>query len=300
MEMTVDRTVRLQIDEIGTSGLLDKCRNSSTIGEDVDLPQPVWLKKDPGDGLSVLWTPRLMSDSPMECLVIDDDRSGWLLTLAIWNRYGGPGPVETGRIINYLDEEIGDTPRLFAQGLDILGLPNSPEILDGYRSLVGLPDPLQEELRQENLSPRLFRYLQRVPESLKSPIVELLSEHPRVFSVQEMRQLADALRRIPRSRYDRFSEQLESFRDEKDDPSEYDASTIIDFTRKLAYPEITSREDNFIEDLNSLDLDGRITVRPPKNFEGDYLEFSFRCSRGDDLEALAEEVKRCRTLLDHV
>jgi hypothetical protein len=299
MEMSIVRSLRYEIDEIGSSDLLERCRNPSEPADQEVLPQPVWLKKISSDDFQVLWTPPGMSGSVHECIVVDDDRPDWLLTLKLWNRYGGPGPVETGQIICFIDDKLSDSPRMVSRALEVLDLPNSSEVLDGFRSLVNLPEFLRFQLRDGNLSPRLFRYLQRVPDPLRPSIIDLLSEHPRVFSVQEMRQVADAIRRIPESNYDQFRELLESVPYNNDQDS-VESSAIIDFTRELAYPEITSRENDFAREMNSLNLDGRITVKPPKNFEGAYLEFSFRCARDEDLEALAEEVKKCRTLLKHV
>lgn len=271
--------------------LLDACRNPE------DSPaklEPVWLRSSES-GVEPVWVPpgfeRTGEDH--EALVIEaSGQPGWVLTLTLWNRYGGPDPVETGRVLEYLDGE-GDS-RL----LELLDLPNADEVLAAYRQFPDLPPPLREPLREEELSPRLFRYLQRVPDELELDLIDLLAEDTRVLSVQEMRRLSEALRRLPPDKYDDFRNGIDYPGEDRSPRSVGDS--VLERARRLAFPEVAERREAYERDRSGLDLDGRIDVEAPDNFEGDYIDVSLRCRRDEDLEKLAEEVKKCRKLLEHV
>lgn len=290
MEILESRTVRTS--EISDPSFLRECRRSSGTGSG---PQPVWILDREGTSRPV-WTPvNIHEKETVQALVIGNtSRSEPVLTLYFWNRYGGPNPVEKGRILRECSPEGSERSHV----LEELDLPNAGEVLEAYRQLPDLPESLREQVAAGEVSPRLFRYFYRIPELLRPDLLDFLNRDPRTFSVQDTRELAEALRRLSPDEYARFLEQI--------DPPEEDVNArdigqkVLEEARKRAYPELNRRRNDFNRDLESLDLDGRIDVNPPNNFEGNYLEFSFRCERDEDLETFAEEVRKCQKLLDHV
>lgn len=284
------RTV--EVEELTEVPLLEKCRLPSDA--DADL-QPVWLIESSSDPRPV-WIPRGAAEGESrEALIVEaSGLEEWELTLTLWNRYRGPDPVEAGMVLEHL--EVG--PRGRHRLLDLLELPNADEVLDAYRQFPALPTTLRDPLRDGDLSPRLFRYLQRVPDDLEADLIDLLAVDTRVLSVQDTRRLSEALRRLPPEKYDDFREQV-NYPDEDRSPRDV-GEELLESARRLAYPEVAKRRKDYEEDVTELDLDGRIDVSPPKNFEGDYLDVSLRCHRGESLEKLAEEVKKCQKLLEHV
>ncbi len=290
VEILESRTLRTS--KLSEPPLLKNCREFS---EGSSEPIPVWIRDD-ADESRPIWMPDGWSDQDtVQALAIHDrSRPDWSLTLYFWNRYGGPNPVEKGRILRECSPEETERSRL----LDQLDLPNAREVLDAYRKFPELPETLREQVATGEVSSRLFRYFYRIPEPLQPALLDLLSAYHRTFSVQDTRQLAEALRRLAPGEYDCFLEQIEY--PQEDESARAVGQMILDEARKRAYPERNRRREKFEDDLESLNLDGRIQVEPPKNFEGNYLEFSFRCERDEDLSSLAEEVKKCQKLLKHV
>lgn len=277
--------------------LLEVCRDPIQETGEEKLPQPVWLSRERGEDNPV-WVPNSPTQKESHpALVIDPEgTSSWVITLRIWRRYNSPNPVEKGRILNFLGKKL-KTEAQQARLRALLDLPRSEEILEAYRRLPSLPDALCQALRTERISYRLIRYLNRIPDPLDDLLLNILEDRPDLFTVQEMRQLADALRRLPDEDYPNFRSFLETV---SEADGELSSEMISDQAQALSYPELKRRTEAFRKEFEALGIDGRIQVEPPQNFEGDYLKFSFRCSRDEELETLAEEIKKCEKLMKHV
>jgi hypothetical protein len=290
MDIVDSRTLRTS--ELSPASLLETCREST---EPPEPPVPVWVRSG-AERVQPIWMPPGWDDGEtVEALVLGEtSRSDWSLTLSFWNRYGGLNPVEKGKVLRELSPEGSDRARL----LDQLDLPGAQEVIRAHRELPDLPEPLRAQVASGDVSPRLFRYFFRIPDNLRPDLMDMLNRDHRIFSVQDTRQLAEALRRLSPEKYESFLSAIEP--PEEDVHAREIGQTVLEEARKRAYPELNQRRNEFERDLEALDLDGRIDVEHPSNFEGKYLEFSFRCERDEDLEPLAEEVKKCRTLLEHV
>lgn len=300
MNSHISESTTVNTDTLDLVPLLESCRISESPYGTKGLPQPIWLCTINDSNEPVWFTSRHRQTASDRALILENNESPrWWLTLLFWNRYDPPGPVEKGRILNYLNERIEPAEDRWNHLYDILDLPAAEDVLEAYRWLPTLPSKLRHLLTEGEASPNLFRYLHEVPEPIRGPLVTGLKDAPNMFTVQVTRKLSEALRRVPKSKYDPFIDRLENILTDDGRPRDR-GKKILEEARRLAYPDTTERENQFQQDLDDLELDGRLTVDPPKNFEGDGIKFSFECGRDEDLEKLAEEVKRCKPLFRHV
>lgn len=261
-------------------------------------PEPWWLRATDG-APRALWYPRdpVREGTVPAVFVVDPEPSDRSLTLTLLGRRETLSPLETGRLLAYLHDGGDTTENLARNVAPRLGLPASETWVETYRRFLDLPDSMRERLHREDVEPRLVRYLLEVPPRHRRPLVEAVGEGHVDLTVQQARTLSEALRRLPRERDPDWKKHLAPRTDE--DPRDAGERWLSE-ARRLAFPEIHRRERGFREALDDLELDGRIRVDPPPHFEGDYLDFHLRCRRDEDLNHLAEALKSCRPLLEHV
>lgn len=280
--------------------MLEACRlGEKEAGDDARrLPEPWWVRPS-DEGLCGLWYPRGQprSDSVPAVIVTELEDPPRLLTLRLIARHGDLSPLETGRLLDYLHARGYTVEELARRAAGPLGLPAAKVWVETYRRFPDLPDPVRGRLHREELDPRLIRYLLDVPDRLREPLWDALGEGRIDLTVQQARRLSEALRRLPRAR-DADWEERRSVRSDEE-PRETGERWLGE-ARRLAFPETDRRERAFYRDLKALDLDGRIRVDPPDRFEGDYLDFHLRCHRDQNLSDLAEALKSCQPLLEHV
>lgn len=288
------------VDAIAPCPLLEACRVDlpGTGEESGTLPEPWWIRSGNG-ALRALWYPRnpTREGRVPAVFVEESDRSDRSLTLTLLRRYEVLSPLETGRLLAYLHEKGESIEDLARNAAPRLGLPAAETWVEVYRRFPGLPEPVRDRLHRGDLQPRLVRYLLEVPSHRRAPLLEAIGDGRVDLTVQQARTLSEALRRLPREEELRWEEGRIPCDDE--DPRAT-GKRWLDEARRLAFPETHRRERRFQKALDGLQLDGRIRVDPPPQFEGDYLDFHVRCGRDEDLTELAEALKSCRSLLEHV
>lgn len=262
-----------------------------------ELPEPTWVVPREEKSL-VVWSADTEPTRPREPILAVREPEGSLreLVLGFWERYRGFSELETARIVEELAGDLsGEQRRGIADRLD---LPPSEPLFEALGDLGEYPRALLDRLAEGELSLRLFRYFPEVPPSLRSKLVDGLAAGTLGLSVQELRQLEEASRRLTDGQREEWCERTEELVSEEN-PREA-GKRLLELTRSMAYPRTRKRRQKFQESLEELDLDGRIQITPPKNFEGDYLDVKFRCHRDEDITRIAEELKRCQSLLEHL
>lgn len=286
--------------QVRPSPMLEACRLGKGEGGDDArrLPEPWWVQSS-GEGLHGLWYPRGKppSESVPAVIVTDLEESARWATLRLIARHGNLSPLETGRLLEFLHDRGCSAEELTRRAAKHLDLPAAPVWVETYRRFPDLPDTVGQRLHREELDPRLIRYLLDVPDRLRGPLWDALGQGRIDLTVQQARRLSEALRRLPRDR-DADWEERRSLR--SDEAPREAGERWLREARRLAFPETDRRERAFRRDLEGLDLDGRIRVDPPDRFEGDYLDFHLRCHRDGNLNELAEALKSCQPLLEHV
>lgn len=292
--------VSLEGDTVRRSRLLETCRQTES-GEAGSPPEPAWVRSDEGTrGYRILWSPgRSVVERENRALELrGTEDPDWLLTLRLWARYRTLSALEKADVFRYLSDQGVSVEEICECACPVLDLPGSPVWVRAYRGMAGLPDTIRSRLHEGELPPRLLRFLLEIPDPFRDPLIVVLEQGRIHFSVQEGRRLSEAARRLGEdvlSDWNRALETLDPDRSPRDRGQRF-----LDRVEAWAFPETTGRKRRFQSELDELDLDGRLIVEPPPNFEGGHLKFRFRCDRNDDLSILAEEVKRCRNLFQYV
>ncbi|MFB6345823.1 MAG: hypothetical protein ABEK50_08645 [bacterium] len=287
------------LDSVPEDGQLhDLIRNCRRSDADSEFIEPTWVAQSDGDWI-YLWSdspPNGTQDPPL-LLVEQCDRPDWETVLVLWRRYRELTPLEKGLIISYLPKETVEANR--KRLAELVDLPASGPLFEALQKIDQLPKQLQDKLHGGQFSLRLVRYLMELPDSFYEVVVEGISKKWFKLSVQEMRKLGEATRRLSDEKRKTWIKRVKNLDKADKHPREV-GSTLLKLTRDLAYPRTMKRRRRFEEDLKVLEPDGRISVTPPKNFEGDYLDFKIRCRRDEDIIKLSEELKRCKKLLQHL
>jgi len=291
---------RLVPDQIRPNRLLQECRYSTgeTDGEFFEL---CWVLKERRDYVE-LWSPpsRTDNDDLITAVVVEDpSKPVWWLTLKLWNHYRSPSNSEMGHVFNHLLNRDTSREDLLLAMDEILDLPRSDSWLNLYANIPDLPESIQTKLHQNELDPRHIQYLQSIRDPLRNALIQAVGEGSLSLSVQETRQLSDGARRLSDDQLESIRNELLNELDDSKSAGEVGRS-FLKTIREQAYPRTTGRKQDFHEKLDDLDVHGQIDVRPPKNFEGDYLDFRIRCRRNQSLEELSEELKSCQPLLQFV
>ncbi len=244
---------------------------------------------------SILWPP---PDEPRErssVVEVSRDQPDWRTVIELWNHRAKMTSVESGHVLGWLRDEAPEPigPR---ESMEVIGRDPSEVWYSTLLETLELPDTLRARLDADDLSLRTIRYLRELPESWKRPIYREMAEERFRLSVQEFRQLVEASHRWTGEE----EEWLDLFHQTTADNPKERGKQFLERIRRRVYPTLHEQRESFEEDLRELDVSGRIRVSPPKNFEGDYLDFSLRCGRNDSLPELAEELKKCEPLLEHV
>lgn len=289
-------------DRITDSRLLKEVRVPVQNGDNPSRfrPAPWWIREaESGSGFRLLWNPRGEDPRTSVAAVIprDSDRPDWWITLALESRRSTMTPWETARALCSFRNRGWDVSKITDRVAPLLDLPESQTWVEVYLDFTDLPDAVTRRLHRGDVGPRMLRYLMEAPGSVRAPLFDAVGDGRVDWTVQQGRVLAEALRRLSDEERTAWVDHLRTVSGEN--PRERGAA-LLDEARRRAYPETTRREDAFRGSLRDLDLDGRIDVVPPDNFEGDYLDFRIRCRRSDDLTELAEELKTCQPLLEHV
>lgn len=274
----------------------------SRSGEELPIEYPTWVVKD-GEDYLILWQPHGSSDGDQRPAMVlkESDWPAWKLSLRLWTRFDPPSPLEKGLIIGHLSEKEVPEEEILGAMNELLDLPRSKEWLTCYARFPELPDTVQTALHEERIDPRHVRFIQQMPDELADDFLHELGKGTIDLSVQETRKLMEALRRLGEDEINGIRTELRELVDEEtDNPPRERGRELLESAQERAFPRTTERRNNFEKELDDLDLPGRINVSPPKNFEGNYLDVRIRCTRDDSIEDLAEELKRCRPLLDYV
>lgn len=255
------------------------------------FPEPVRVQ-----GSWRVWPPEGDPVSEQEPQVLSEDSPAWVTVLEAWTHRDQIFPGEAGQILSWFHQTKPENHH-WRDVMENMGFNPSEAWYETYQELSTLPEGLRERIDQEELSVRVVRYLRELPENLKQPLYEAFDQEDFHLSVQETRQLVETGHRLDPDDYDVWIETLAELTAE--DPRSR-GQRFLQRMRNQAFPALQKKQQAFDQDLNQLELSGSIEVRPPKNFEGDYLDFSIRCHRDQDLNALAEELKQCQPLLNHV
>lgn len=273
--------------------LLRECLLDKSSG---GLPEPTWVAHF-GENPVTVWSGR--SDShrgPSAVLLIEEPSSpAWEVVLEFWNRYRTVTNLEKALVVSRLRSTLSEEAQ--RRMADLLDLPPSEPLLNALETVGDFPEKFRERLHEDEVSLRMVRYLNQLPDKVRGFLARGIADGRLGFSVQEIRQLEEAVRRLTDDQRDDWLDRVGKIDEEH--PRER-GRTVLRKTREMAYPRTVERTERFRETLEDLDLDGRIDVSHPDNFEGDYLDFRFRCRRDDDLVKLSEELKRCKKLLQHL
>ncbi|GEM_PF-4836636 len=292
--------------QLKTSPLLDYARQEKLSDEKRAEQQkllPTWVV-DEGSELKVLWQPRKFaqtSENRGPLLLVEETQPSHIeLTLELWQQVDRISALEKGYVLNFLkNKKKSTTSQLKQLASQSLQIPPAEQWIETYLAFPQLPSELQKQLQDEQISINLFYQLNDLPEELFTLLTQALAEQRLRLTVQEARQLSTAVRRLPRDELPEIIGLARSCLESKDDLKKQ-TEKLLNGINKRAYPELTNYRENFSKKLEELDLDGRINVKPPQNFEGDYLDFSFRWSKEEDFEKLLRAIKKCRRLFDLV
>ncbi len=303
MELT---TISRPIDQLKTNPLLNYARQQNFTGEKEAEQQkllPTWLVSE-GTELKVLWQPRGAArtiENKRPLLLVKAAHTSFVeLTLNLWQQVDRISALEKGYVLDYLKNKKNFSAKELKQiASQLLQIPAAEQWLETYRSFPELPLKLQKQIQKEQISINLFYHLNDLPEELFSLVVEGLTDKKLRLTVQEARQFGTAIRRLAKDELPEIIDLTCSSLESEKQPNKRTAK-LLEEVEKKAYPKLTSYRQNFAKKLTELNIDGRITVKPPQNFEGSYLDFSFRWSKEEDFEKLIRSVKKCRALFDLV
>ncbi|MFB6355827.1 MAG: hypothetical protein ABEJ65_04860 [bacterium] len=289
--------------EIKPNKLIDHCRLSDLPGSHVEteVTMPVWAVSE-SDFIREVWSPRgtLPSDSPLVLLQADSEIPNEFRTLKLWTQVGSISDLEKGLVLNYLEEKLDyNQQEIFNNVLEILEIPRSEVWYETFTFMVKLPERLRKRVHENGISRSFVRYLKDVKSPLKKELIDHITEGTLTVSTQQMRQISEATRRIDDDNLSRCIDDLKSIVQSSNNARK-SGERVLNYLREKAFPRLMERRQNFKKELEKLDINGRITIDPPENFEGDYLDVSLRCKRDDDLESLSEAVRTCKPLLKYV
>lgn len=298
----VPRTVEVAPQSIESNPLLDSCRKFKSPAENSpDFSLPPWVQYSGGE-FRLLWFPRGKSiDKKQSVFLVEDSEHNWRrLTLLVWQRLETISPLEKAFLLNYFLEETDISRQKVKRNyMELLELPGAEEWLEVYQFISDFPKPLQNRVQTGDFSPRLARHLLELPDQIRGLLVDLLSEQQLYLTVQQGRKLREALRRLPDAKLEKVQGRLETDPEESIDPRQR-SSTLLEFVEELAYPRLQEYRRDFEATKEKLNLDPRLRITPPNNFEGDYLDFAFRCHRDESLSGLVDSLRKCEELFKHV
>ncbi len=280
--------------------LLNYCRQEPPPSGQADLPHPTWTVKSNKRSM-ILWFPRPEMNKSRPVFEIEaGNRCEWKLTILVWKKMEIISPLEKGYILDYLATETNlKIKTILREYMSLLDLPGGEEWLAAYRFLSQCPRPLQDRFHSGELSAELARYLEPLPVPIREPVIKGLAEEKLYFSVQQLRQLEEGVRRLKPAEQKQAGEQMTHLLKQDVAPKKL-GQNLVKKVEKTAYPTLNQKWKEFKKDLEKLELDSRLSIQPPDNFEGDYLDFSFRCHRDENLRGIIDSLEKCEELFDHV
>jgi len=268
--------------------LLEECRlsrdNSSLI------PELFWLQKKDNEFIT-LYKPEVPAAEKQDAVVLEKTtKPAGILTVLLWQRYRTISVLEKGLILNWLEE-------ISPEILDILNIPRAEDWIECYLLPPELPEKLRSKIHVGEISVKLVKHLLALPENLRSTLFEKIGEGEIHLTVQESRRLGEAFRRFKHTSDDEKGFSLKRLHEET--PGEA-GKRLLAAVEAKAYPETTALSRKFEDQLDNIVPGGKIKVIPPKNFEGDYLDFKFRWKRNEKTEKIIGLIRKCHKLLDFV
>jgi hypothetical protein len=268
--------------------LLEKCRlpsNRSSI-----IPELFWLQKKSNEFIT-LYRPEVPPAEKQDVVVLEKTtKPAGILTIRLWQRYRTISTLEKGLILNHLEE-------VSSEFLDILNIPPATAWIECYLLLPKLPEKMRAKIHEGEISVKLVKHLLDLPENLRATIFEKIGEAEIHLTVQESRRIGEAFRRFKHTPGDEKEFSLERIQEET--PGEA-GKRFLAAAEAKAYPETTALTREFERRVDNIIPNGKIKVTPPKNFEGDYLDFKFRWKRNEKTEQIIGLIKKCQKLLEFV
>ncbi len=227
-------------------------------------------------------------------IVLRDKSEEELLWYSLHEQVGGRplNAMEKSRVLQRFAELWnGDLERLQRDVCPLLGLPPTIEAVESYLFLHEMPEDHQRELAEGRLTPQHTDLLRPLRSDDRQVAAERLFVSPRV-SLQEAREILEnanslAAREGTRLRdiFDR-PEVKELFVRDQYTPKQRTA-LLRTWLHQERYPQLSALEKKF-EDLAATLASGKkLSVKPPRDFEGDEIQVSFRAQKPIEIREIA-------------
>lgn len=236
---------------------------------------------------------RKLSWKEAPAVILQDKSKEELLWYSLHEQVGGRAlnAVEKSRVLQRFAELWeGDLERLQRDVCPLLGLPPTIEAVESYLFLHEMPEEQQRELAEGRLTPQhtdLLRPLR--PDDRRYAAEKLFGGHR--VSLQEAREILENANGLA-------AREGTHLRDIFDRPQVRELFVRDNYTPKQRttllrtwlhderYPQLSALEKKFEELAAMLAAGKKLTVKPPRDFEGDELVVSFRAQKPAEIKEM--------------
>jgi len=272
--------------------------------EAVGLQQPVVLAEQEDKYVIVIGVRRLLACRELQwkkvpAVVLRNASPENLLWRGLQEKQGGRAlnAMEKSRVLQrFAAIWEGDLERLQKEICPLLGLPPTMEAVESYLFLKKVPDQLHAGIAEGRLTPQhtdLLRPLR--PEDRRVAAEKLFGAHR--VSLQEAREILENASSLAARENRRVRDIFE--RPEVQDIFVRESHTPRQRTQLLRtwlyehrYPQLSALQQKFEELAQALAADKPVTVKPPRDFEGQEITVSFQAQQPRDIQEILATLKR--------
>jgi ParB/RepB/Spo0J family partition protein len=203
--------------------------------------------------------------------------------------------IETGRILLKLQNAGAKDMDLVQKYLPLLGREKSKKQLLDLLRITSLPEPLQDTLHSLHCPLRVIGLLFDWDEASHRHVEEIFTAlRPGVNKCREFLERVDEIaRRDGQTPGEIFSrEEIQKTLHDPDRPPPEKFNAIHTFLKKLRYPNLTDLQEQVWRAIDRLQLDNRIKLRVPENFEKELFKIDLQFASAEELQRLAEQLFR--------
>ncbi len=219
-------------------------------------------------------------------LVLRDKSEEELLWYSLHEQIGGRplNAIEKSRVLQRFAELWqGDLERLQKDVCPLLGLPPTIEAVESYLFLHEMPEEQQHELAEGRLTPQhtdLLRPLR--PDDRRFAAERLFGGHR--VSLQEAREILENANGLAARDGARLRDIFEKPEVQelfvRDNYTPKQRTTLLrTWLHQERYPQLSALEKKFEELAATLSAGKKLSVKPPRDFEGDEIQVTFRAQK---------------------
>ncbi len=184
-----------------------------------------------------------------------------------------------------------DNEEIFLKNASPLNLPNNKDIIEKLLKINEMPNIVKNGISNETIALSGALMLLNFPLKEMIFLAELLNEIN--VSLNNQRNIITLLKEISAKYYISISEIFEdkilaSILDEKD--KKLKANILIKRLNSMRYPTITEALEKFYDFTKKLNLNKKLSLKPPVNFEGQDYEINIKFKNAKEIDAHIKDI----------